>query len=120
MTWAQQERVNDAEDRAVRADAERERNHRHQGEAGILYKHPRAMAQVLPKIFNPSYAASVTAPLLRLLHPAESLAGGKTRLLRTHPQPDVLLGLSLDVVAQFLVQFALGLRSAQQRPQRGH
>lgn len=68
---------------------------------------------------NFSRAAGVAAPLLRLLHTAESPSGGVARLFRIHPQPDVLLGLPLDVVAQFLVQFALGLRLAQQRPQRG-
>jgi hypothetical protein len=32
---------------------------------------------------------------------------------------NVLLGLLIDVVAQFLVELALGLRPAQQRMQRG-
>src|SRR4030095_14899165 len=107
------QRLYRAEDRSVRADAESQRGARNQRQAGALQKHPRAVAQVLPQIPNPSHAASVAASLLRLLNSAESLASGMPRLFRIHSQADVLLGLLFDVVAQFLVQFALHFRFAQ-------
>jgi hypothetical protein len=40
-----------------------------------------------------------TGQYIRLFHPAESPASGEARLIRTHPQPDVLLGLLFDMVA---------------------
>jgi hypothetical protein len=39
--------IHDAEDGRIRADAERERQHRDEGKAGMLAEHPRAIAQVL-------------------------------------------------------------------------
>src|SRR5215470_7262759 len=36
------------------------------------------------------------------VQPAERLASGVARLFRSHPQADVLFGLSLDVMAHFL------------------
>src|SRR5262249_15404240 len=44
---AQQHRIYDAEDRAVGADAERQRNYRNQSEARIFRQHPRSVPQVL-------------------------------------------------------------------------
>src|SRR5262249_31764940 len=111
----QQRGVDDAEDRRVRADAKRKCEYHNQRETGILHQYSRAVAQVLPKLFKPSHAASVAPPLLRLLHAAESLASRASRLFRTHPEPDVLLRLSLDVIAQLLIQLALRLRFPQQR-----
>src|SRR5262249_32172976 len=102
-----QYRANNAENRRVRADAERECDHCHQGETGITHQPSRAVAQVLPQILDPSHAASVAASLLRLLNSAESLASFASRLFRVHSQADVLLGLSFDVIAQLFVQFAL-------------
>src|SRR5262245_30308915 len=115
---APQRRIDDAEDCRARTVAERQRQHSNQGEAGILHQHPRAVAHVLPKLFDPSHTTSVATLLFRLFHSAESLASGASRLFRTHPKPYVLLGLLFEVVAQFLVHLSLGLRPAQQRSKR--
>ena len=45
---SKEEGVHKAEDGGVRPDAERERQHRHGCEAGILGQHPQAVAQILP------------------------------------------------------------------------
>src|SRR5262249_7487759 len=66
--------VDQTEDRRVRADAEREGDHCHQSETGLLQQHSRAVAQVLPWLFKPLHAARIPASLLCLLQPAESLA----------------------------------------------
>jgi hypothetical protein len=44
--WAKQDRVNDAEDGGVRADAERERDDRDDGESGILEKLSNGEAKI--------------------------------------------------------------------------
>ena len=41
--------IHHAEDRCVRADAERERQHRNGGEAGVLRQHPYSVPQILEK-----------------------------------------------------------------------
>jgi hypothetical protein len=107
-------RLNCAEDRGVRADTETERDHGDQRKARVLYQHPRPVSQIQPKFFKAPRAARIPAPLLGWLDSPESPAALFASFYRIHPQPDVLLGLSLDVIAQFLVQFALHFRSAQQ------
>src|SRR5262245_52025526 len=71
--WPERHGMDDAEHRRVRADAQAERKRDNQCEAGIFRQRSRAVSQVLPKLFNPSRAASVAALLLRLFHAAESL-----------------------------------------------
>src|SRR5262249_43863704 len=48
----EQHRVDYTEDRRVRADAERERQHGDEGEAGALHQRSHAVAQVLNQRFN--------------------------------------------------------------------
>src|SRR5262245_47879297 len=106
---AEQHAVNHAENRRVGADTQSQRDDGSQCEAWFLRQHSKAIAEVLPEIFEPSHAPRVATTLLRLLDSTESLASRVARLLRIHPRPDVLLGLSLDVIAQLLVKFALHL-----------
>src|SRR4030095_4065815 len=61
---AQQHGVHNAEDRAVCADAERERKHSDERKSRLLQQHSRAIAQVLPQYshdisFNISSFASI-------------------------------------------------------------
>jgi hypothetical protein len=52
--------VHDAENRCVRANAERQRDDGYQREAGLFQQHSRAVAQVLPKgLHKPSPVLSV-------------------------------------------------------------
>src|SRR5262249_16241239 len=105
--WAQDNGIKDRENRRVRPDPQRQRKRRNYGEAGALRQHTRSVTQVLPEFSKEPYATSVATPILRLFHSAESLASRVARLLRTHPQADILLGLLFDVMAQFFIQFAL-------------
>src|SRR5262249_38537184 len=105
----QQQRIDDAENRGVRANAQRQRQDRNRREAEILQQHSRAVAQVLPDVFNPPHTTGVTAPLLRLFHSAESLESRIPRLFRAHSQADILLNLLIQVAPQFIVQFTLDL-----------
>ena len=47
---AQQNGVNDAEDRAVRANAECESENRNRGEGRIFRQHPQAVTHILSKV----------------------------------------------------------------------
>src|SRR5215510_2424332 len=95
--WPEHHSIDDAEHRRVRADAQAQRKRDNQCEARFFRQHSRAVTQVLPKLFKPSHALRIAAPLLRLLNSFESLASGVARVFRTHPQPDVLLGLLFEV-----------------------
>src|SRR5262245_55275354 len=112
--------MNHAENRRVRANTQRQRQDRGRREAGILHQYSSGVAQVLPKFFKPAHAASVATPLLRLFHAAETFQRKLPRLFGIHPQPNVLLGLLFDVMAQFLVQLTLHLRFAKQRSYSCH
>ncbi len=46
---AKQQRIKHRENRGVRADSERQRDHRRRGEAGILGQHSQAKLYVLPE-----------------------------------------------------------------------
>src|SRR5262249_48822271 len=96
-------RIDYREDRSVCADAKRQRDDSDQREARFLRQHTGAVAQVLPKVFDPSHAPRVATPLLRLLHTAETFQRCSPRVFRIHTQADVLLGLLFDVIAQFLI-----------------
>ena len=53
--WSEQRSVDDAEDRSVRADAQRQREHCYCGESGTRAQNPQAVTKVLPQGFH-SYA----------------------------------------------------------------
>jgi len=46
--WTEQERVNGAEDRRGRADAESQRRNRNRAERGLLKQNPRTVTEVVP------------------------------------------------------------------------
>src|SRR5262245_2343607 len=52
--WIEEHYIDDAEERRVRADAERQRDDGNQGEPGFLHQHPDAVMQVLSQFFEPS------------------------------------------------------------------
>src|SRR5579864_805499 len=113
----QQDRVDDGEDRRVSADAQRERQDRHRGEAGTLPQYPHCIKKILKEILDaihPSPIAAFLFPLFESIHGAES---GMARLLGAQALGDMFLNLSLQVIPQFLIQFRLDPPSAEKRAQ---
>src|SRR5947209_8141588 len=104
---AQQYRIDHAEDRRARPDTQPERQPRDGGKDGILAQHPRAVAQVLPEVFEEPYPPGVTAILSRLLNTAEITQRRQARLFRAHARADVYLDLALQVVTQLLIEFTV-------------
>jgi hypothetical protein len=67
----QQHSVDDTEDRAVGADAERERADRDRGEARVPAQRAERVDEILLERINELDAAPVAIPLLRRFHAAE-------------------------------------------------
>src|SRR5215813_9423297 len=106
---AQQDAVRQTEDPRCQSYPERESRAHDGGPSRRLPKHPQPVPRILPNFFKPSHASIVTTLFFCLLDSAENLASRIARLFRAHPKTDILLGLSLDVIAQLIVQFALHL-----------
>src|SRR6266404_1983969 len=94
---AHQHAVDDTEDRGVCADAERQRQHRNEGKAGIAHENARAIAGVLQKRFDQSSAPDVAALFLKLLHASEIPQSVNTSVGGAHATLDVSLDLHLNV-----------------------
>jgi len=76
---AKQNGIDDAEDRGIRADAERERDHCRHREAGSLAQRAHREAKILDEIFETADAASVAAFFLskfEAINVAECFAPG--------------------------------------------
>src|SRR5690348_10971261 len=103
----QENRVNNAENSGVSADAEREGEYGNRSEAPRLAQHAQTKAQILYKVLNPIYASRVTALLFGLLDPAQVQPRPPSRFLGRYPFGDVFLGFSFEVIEQLVLQFPI-------------
>src|SRR5262249_2245414 len=110
-------RVNEAEDRRVGPNPEREREHGHRREARTLAQSPQSVAEILHHVFNPPHASRIAALLLSLFNASESAQRGVSRLFRRHAFGDVFFDLPIEVIAEFFVEFLLDLAAAEDRSQ---
>jgi hypothetical protein len=83
----QHDGVHDREDCRVSADAERQSQHRPDGESRRSAQHAGRVGNVLTRIAQPAEGPRVALKLLRLLHAAELAPRGKSRLVGRHPAP---------------------------------
>jgi len=60
---AQQQRVHHAKNRRVRANAERQRQHRHDGKRRAFRQHPQAEPDILKEGFHPPPRARIPSHL---------------------------------------------------------
>src|SRR5439155_14047709 len=107
--------LDDAHNGGRGPDTEREREHGHGGEAGVLAQHPQTVAKVLNQVLNPIHSPLLAARLLDRLHPAELSECRVTRLLRVHASLNVLLRLHFDVRTHLLVHLRVELALLKQR-----
>jgi len=82
---AQQKGSGDAEDRRVRPNAERRRQHHDGGEAGSLAQHPEGEAGVSPNGFQPAEAVQAADFLANHRGIARLAADGVARRFRRWP-----------------------------------
>ena len=101
---AEEHRVDDAEDRCVGADADRERQHGHRREARMAAQRAQAVADVAREILDWGGTELVPRPLAHLFHAAESDQRLSPRFVRCHAGAAVLLDLLLDMEADLVVE----------------
>jgi hypothetical protein len=117
--WPPQHGVDDAEDRRVGADAERECQHDDGGIAGRPPEDARAVAGVAHGRDERRAKVHVAHTLLDLLDAADLDERGPSRVRRRETLPFVRGGPRLHVRAQLVVQVAFGVRRPPQRSNPG-
>ena len=115
----EEHRVHQAEDRRVRADAEREREQGDGGEDGIGGEPPQAVARVLQQHLDPRQPALLAVALRRRCDSAELDERLTPRLLRLEPGAHAVLHVHLQVALQLLGQLAVA-RAASERSRQPH
>ncbi len=114
---ADQHRVDEREDREVRADAECQREHRGCREAGAAPQRAQAVAQIAPEILQPAQPLLVAPGLRGRVAGAELQARPAARLVERDSRLRVFLGQQLQVFRQLLAQPVVVLASGQGGPQ---
>ena len=85
-------RVDDAEDRGVGADAERQREDCNSGKARRFRQHPQRITQVLYRLFDPKRGSFVAMRLLCLLHTTVGALRGQSGFFRRHAAAFEIVG----------------------------
>src|SRR6266498_5425895 len=101
----QQNAVDDAEDRGVRSDAEREREHGHDGKAGILAQHSCAISNVLPQRFQHRKASLISVSFLYGLNSSQFDHRLLARLFRRHAHAKIVFDVQLKMALDLLIKF---------------
>jgi hypothetical protein len=104
---AQEQRVHETEDGGVRADAERERQHRREREDRVAPQQPRAIPHILNDRFHERTGARVANVLLHRIDAAELYGRGAPRLLGPHTRFHFLLGEQRVSRCQLLLEVAV-------------
>ena len=102
------QRIDQAEDRRIGADAQGEREHDHHCEGAIPEGHPHGVAQIPSDLVEPPPMATRPDAFFRLLHAAELKNGEAPRLVRRHAITDLVGGGHVDERLQFVVQITFG------------
>jgi hypothetical protein len=95
--WAQEQRVDSAEDRGVRANAERERQDGHERKSRRAHKRSERVAHVLPQLVEEPQPERFAALLFDTHDASRRAQCGQARGVRAHACVEVLLGLLLDM-----------------------
>ncbi len=96
----EQDGIHQAEDRRVRPDPKRQRQHRYYREARTFQQLTKSVAQILPQCIHPASSSYFVGQIADPADIAETLERHGPRFFRPHPTLDVRLGLHLDVDAQ--------------------
>ena len=115
---AQQQTVDEAEERRVGADAEGERQRHDNGERGALPEHSDRVAHVLREDVEPGQAALLAVHFAETVRPAELQEGLASRVRGGEPAPLEFVGQELEVRPQLFVELTLQpiLRDERSQP----
>ncbi len=109
--------VDDAEDRGVRPNAERQRDDRDDGEGRCAEQHAECVPQVAAKIVQRPHAAGIAPLLAYPFHRAEGQSRLATRPLGRSAAPLALSRFLVEVKGDLLVHFAIEAAAQQERAQ---
>ncbi len=109
--------VQQLEDGGIGSNAERQRENRRPRKRRIEPQETQSKLQILPKSFEQGLPAHSTDLLLYTLRAAHFDARGALRCFAAQPAAHLLLDGGLQIAAEFLIQFALGLFLLKQSPQ---
>jgi hypothetical protein len=109
----QQRRVDDAEQRSGRADADGEHQDGHCGESCVFSEGSQCVTTVLQEYVDGRPEAGIAHEFLDLLGASQIDARAAPRIRRVHAAFGVLVGKKVDVALEFLVQIAIELFFAE-------
>src|SRR5262245_4702751 len=115
----QQQRVEQAEDRRIRADANRQRKRGHGSEAFALKQHSEAKTKVLKERIDKSDSTHIAMSLLQQSDVSELAARGPSRLCLTHSLAEISLGEQAQVSLDLVVELSIRSAISEQSPKSG-
>ena len=95
------------EHRAVHADPERQCDHSRQREPTVFQQQPGGKSNVLPDVVHPAGSTRIAATLLQLIISAKIETCAATGLLLGHSHPDVVIHLTIEVIAKLCLELTL-------------
>ncbi len=111
----QEQRVDDAENCRVGADAEREGRDDHERERWIPPEAPQRVTGVLPQVIEPDQPARLVEALLRGGDVAEPPMRHRARLLAAQAVADEAVGFEREVSLDFRVEIVVGATASPHR-----
>ena len=90
---------------------------RNGGEAGAFAEHARSVASVLQEIVEPIRVARVAAGFPGLFHSSECSKRRVASFVARHSRGQVCGDLAIEVEAELVVEFAIDIAFAEERPQ---
>jgi hypothetical protein len=113
---AQHQRVNHAEHRGVRGDAQRQQQHDDNGESRRSAQHAGAVPQVAPAPIEYRFPANVTNAIFHRLDAAQLNARGANRLRPRQPRSHLFFDSGGEKLAQLVLQFRFDAGGPEQAP----
>jgi hypothetical protein len=114
---AHQQRVHEAEDRRVRADAERQREDREKAERLVGDEHAHAVAQVLPELLDERPRPRRARVLAHDREVAEVASSGAASVVEGKTVGDALVGFLVEMELQFFLELGVLPATASQPAQ---
>ena len=112
LRWADQQSVDHAEHRGVRADAERQREDDREGEARTLDEGPYRKSHILLRMAEPHHSPRFIESLLRSRDVPERAIGSCSGVLRAHAVADQSVRLEFEVRLDFAREVFVVVASA--------
>src|SRR5215475_955609 len=114
---AQQESAHEAEHRCVNGNAQRQREHSDDGEAGTPAKRAPGEAHIFDQGLQPGKASVPTISFFRLLQTAQLHERLPSSLLWTHARANVVLDVHCEMAVHLGVEIAVVALTSEERGQ---